>query len=158
MDVVQVEDLLGRLKKVKKTGQDKWIACCPSHEDGSPSLTIKDADGKILIHCFAGCPVDDVLGAVGMELKDLFPPDMNSKSWRSEEKPVRIGTLRFTAIDALRCLAGEGSVVLLLACDLAEGKVLSPTEIDRLTTSCGRINAALTYLGDQDDIEKVTVI
>lgn len=149
-----VEDLLARLAKVKKAGPDKWVACCPAHEDSSPSLAIKETDGTILVHCFAGCPVDDVLGAVGLEMTDLFPPKDPAHWERQQERPVKIGTLRFAAIDALRCLKGEGSVVLLFACDLAEGKVLAPAEVDRLTTSCARLEAALTYLGDNDDIDR----
>lgn len=149
-----VEDLLSRLSGVKKNGPDKWIARCSAHEDRSPSLAIKEEDGKILLHCFAGCPVDDVLGAVGLEMQDLFPPKDPAQWERQQEKPVRIGSMRFAAIDALRCLKGEGSVVLLLACDLAEGKVLSPSELDRLTTACARLEAALTYLGDNDDIDR----
>ncbi len=152
---MNVEELLARLNKVKQTGPGKWQAVCPAHEDRSPSLAIKDADGTILCHCFAGCSVEDVLGAVGFEVSDLFPPS-DKREWVGQDKPVKFGAVRFTALDALRCMAGEGSVVLLLACDLSEGKVLAPDEIDRLTTACGRITAALEYLGD-NDVERPTI-
>jgi DNA primase len=33
-----------------------WMACCPAHADGTPSLSICDAPvGKVLVRCFAGC-------------------------------------------------------------------------------------------------------
>ena len=33
-----------------------WMARCPAHHDRKPSLSIRDADdGKVLIHCHAGC-------------------------------------------------------------------------------------------------------
>jgi hypothetical protein len=150
---VQVEELLSRLSKVKKTGPSKWQSCCPAHEDRSPSLAIKEDDGKILLHCFAGCSVGDVVGAIGLELLDLFTKDNRDPNWRSEEKPVKFGSVKFSAIDALRCLGGEGSVILLLACDMAEGKVLGPSEQDRLLKACSRITAALNYLGDNDEID-----
>lgn len=153
---MNVEDLLQRLTKVKKTGPDKWISCCPAHEDRSPSLAIKESDGTILLHCFAGCSVDDVTGAIGVDMVDLFPPT-DKREWVGVEKPVKFGAVRFAAIDALRCLAGEGSVVLLLACDTAEGKVLSEQERDRLVTALGRINAAMEYLGD-NTIEKQAIL
>lgn len=151
---MQVEELLARLTKVKAAGQNKWVACCPAHEDRSPSLAIKESDGTILLHCFAGCSPEDVAGAVGVEMHELFPPRRNE--WEPGiEKPVKFGAVRFSSLDALRCLAGEGSVLLLLACDLAEGKVLSPDEQERLVTAVGRLNAAMEYLGD-NTLEKTT--
>lgn len=70
------ERLLLRLDKYRQTGKDKWMACCPAHEDKTPSLSIREeADGKLLIHCFAGCAPDDVLEAVGLRRRDLFPAD-----------------------------------------------------------------------------------
>lgn len=154
--IVQVEEVLNRLTKVKKSGKDKWMACCPAHEDSSPSLAIKESDGTILLHCFAGCGVDDICGAIGIELVELFPPT-DKREWENQEKPVKFGAVRFTAIDALRCLAGEGSVLLLLACDMAEGKVLGQDDQDRLTTALGRLSAAMEYLGE-NEIEKTTIL
>lgn len=147
--VVNVDELLQRLPKVKKAGPNKWMACCPAHEDRSPSLAIKETDGIILLHCFAGCSPEDVCGAIGVEMTDLFPP--SKREWVGTDKPVKFGGgLRFNALDALRCLAGEGSVILLLACDMADGKVLGPEEHERLLTSCARLTASLEYLGDND--------
>ena len=40
-----------------------WMARCPAHEDRKPSLSIKDADdGKVLVHCPAGCDQSTVIG------------------------------------------------------------------------------------------------
>jgi len=56
------DKIITRLDGVKSTGQDRWIAKCPSHEDKSPSLTIREVDDRLLIHCFAGCePYEIVL-------------------------------------------------------------------------------------------------
>lgn len=75
-----MHELLSRLDKVRPAGQDTWAACCPAHEDKSPSLTIRQAaDGKLLLHCFTGCSTYDVLAAVGLTWGDLFP-DENYKS------------------------------------------------------------------------------
>jgi putative DNA primase/helicase len=42
-----------------------WIARCPAHNDRKPSLSICDADeGKILIHCHAGCDQKRVIVAL----------------------------------------------------------------------------------------------
>ena len=47
---------------------------CPAHDDGSPSAGMKEADdGKVLLHCLAGCDVEDVLTALDLTMGDLFP-------------------------------------------------------------------------------------
>ena len=145
---MSVDALITRLPKLKKTGKDKWIACCPAHEDRSPSLSIKEtADGTVLVKCFAGCSVDDICGAVGIEVSELFPPKPDGH-YVSQEHPVKFGSVgdRFSAIDALRALAGEGGVLCILACDMAEGKVLDPVERERLHTATIRILGAMEYL------------
>lgn len=147
--MIQVEDLLNRLHKVKRSGKDKWIACCPAHEDKTPSMSIKVADdGRILMHDFGGCSIFDICGAIGVEMKDLFPPSHDT-TWRSEEKRL-VGAIRFTAMDALRCLSHEGAMLAIYAADMAEGRVLGPTERERLVVSCDRISTALGYIQAQE--------
>ena len=47
---------------------------CPGHEDSKASLQVYEgSDGKILLHCFAGCTTATVLAAMNLTLKDLFP-------------------------------------------------------------------------------------
>ena len=78
-----VENLLNRLHKVRKNGTDKWMACCPAHDDRSPSLAIAERNGKILLHCFAGCELPEILGSIDMELSDLYP-DQDHRSVHRE--------------------------------------------------------------------------
>ncbi len=69
-----IDLILSRLDGVKQTGPYKWLARCPAHEDRSPSLSIKETEtGSVLVHCFAGCSVNGVVAAIGLELSDLFP-------------------------------------------------------------------------------------
>lgn len=69
-----IDILLSRLEKVRPRGKDQYMACCPAHDDKSPSLAIsEDRNGLILLKCFAGCEVLDVLAAVNMQMEDLFP-------------------------------------------------------------------------------------
>ena len=38
-----------------------WLAPCPAHEDGTPSLALRDGDaGRVLVHCHAGCDQEAV--------------------------------------------------------------------------------------------------
>ena len=66
--------------KAKRVGST-WMACCPTHEDRNPSLSIREADGKILVHCHAGCEQRDVIDE--LTLRGL---------WKSEKRdpPRRI--------------------------------------------------------------------
>ena len=52
--------------KIRRCGNG-YIDVCPAHEDRTPSLSICEAeDGKIPLHCFAGCGFDETIGAAGL--------------------------------------------------------------------------------------------
>jgi len=70
----EIQDVLARLRKVKKTGNG-WQACCPAHEDQHASLSIGTGeDGRILLNCHAGCKPEAVVATLGLTLADLFTP------------------------------------------------------------------------------------
>lgn len=69
-----LDKVLGRLDKVKPAGRNKWKACCPAHNDKAPSLAISEtSDGTVLLKCWVGCTARDIVAAIGLELRDLFP-------------------------------------------------------------------------------------
>ena len=68
---MNVEMLLLRLKGVRHSPQG-WMAQCPAHQDRNPSLSIREGEGKILLHCFAGCTVEAICVALGIKTSDLF--------------------------------------------------------------------------------------
>jgi len=73
---MNVTTFLSYLDQARSNGQNKWQARCPGHDDKSPSLAIKEADnGNILLHCFAGCTTDEIVGALGLKMNDLFADD-----------------------------------------------------------------------------------
>lgn len=128
--------LLDRLQGSRSTGPARWIARCPAHEDRSPSLAIRELnDGTVLIKCFAGCAATDVVTAVGLELRDLFPvPPAEHR-----RKPSRAW---LDARDVLACLATEGQILAIAASDLARGLVFSSGDADRVARAAGRVRAA----------------
>ena len=74
MSTRQMELLLSRLSKVKKTGQDKWQALCPAHDDEHPSLSIAiGKSGAPVLKCWAGCGAANVLEAINLNFADLYP-------------------------------------------------------------------------------------
>ena len=56
----------------RMTSRHSGMCACPAHEDSSPSLSVKFTEGKVLIHCFAGCQLQEVLDAAGLGMPDLF--------------------------------------------------------------------------------------
>jgi hypothetical protein len=63
-----------------------WIAHCPAHDDRSPSLAIRDADGKVLVHCHAGCKQAAVIAA--LRDRGLWSrSDSHAASWKEHRRP-----------------------------------------------------------------------
>ena len=85
---MDIDLLLSRLEKVKQNGTDKYMACCPAHDDKTPSLAIRQANDRVLINCFAGCGANEVLEAVGLDYNTLYPEDQNTMPVKRFGRPV----------------------------------------------------------------------
>ena len=134
-----LDEFVSRLNRVKQTGPQSYLACCPAHEDRNPSLSIRATDdGKVLIRCFTGCSAEEVVTAVGLTLSDLFPRRLSHHA-KPERRP-------FPAADVLRALSEEALVVASAGVSMLAG---SFTENDRkrLILAVSRIQAALTAVG-----------
>jgi hypothetical protein len=138
-----VENLLQRLEKVKGRN-GSWTARCPAHNDKGPSLAVRETDdGRILVHCFAGCETASVLGAVGLDMTDLFPPDEKRKDYPQGGKPSLKPA--FFASDLMRIIGFEALVVQIVAFDIANGKPLSEETRERMLLAYQRIDEAMRY-------------
>lgn len=69
---MELNDFLSKLNKIKKSGEGKYMALCPAHQDKDLSLSITSDKEKILVHCFAGCSTESVLQSLGLNVTDLF--------------------------------------------------------------------------------------
>lgn len=135
--------LLSTLDKVKQTRSDAWQACCPAHDDRSPSLNIRLADdGKLLLKCWSGCSAADIAAAVGLELSDLFPR-RERDTWSRPVAPSQ----RWIPRDVLSSLASEALIVLMAAEHLHSGKPLPAADTDRLAAAAGRLRNAAQEVG-----------
>lgn len=131
--VSPIDTLLPRLDGVRQTGPDRWIAKCPAHKDRSPSLSLRQCDdGRVLIHCFAGCETNNVLTAVGLEFQDLYPPRRVDHYIPRERRP-------FDAVDVLRCLSREALILIGASAKLLAGETLSQADFDRLQICAYRL-------------------
>lgn len=129
-----IERLLTQLNGVKQTGPDKWVACCPSHNDKTPSLSIKRIDDRILIHCFAGCDPLSVVQTLGLSLVDLFACNLN------HSKPFRRHRKRIDYRKAFALARHEALVIALAAGDLARGKELSEGDSQAVLRALANLN------------------
>ena len=133
---------MARLDGVRRTGAGRWLARCPVHDDRRPSLSVAELeDGRVLMHCFGGCAIEEVLAALGLTFGDLFPP-----------RPVadRASRLRrpFPAADVLQAVAYEALVVYFCARTLDEGKRLTGPERERLRLAVSRLQHAAEFARD----------
>lgn len=132
-------NLLDRLEGVRQTGPGRWVARCPSHADRSPSLSIRESDGRTLIHCFAQCSAGEVLGAVGLRMTDLFDRPLAGTGSAGGYGPSRS---RIPAADALFALDHELTVAAMILTDaVADSATLNAANLVRLQACVNRIGA-----------------
>jgi hypothetical protein len=137
---VGIDSILSKLDKVKSTGNGKWLARCPAHNDKSPSLGIKQTeDGKILIHCFAGCAVTDVIAAIGLELSDLMP---ENPTYQKGTKPPR-----FNKYELFNRLAFESIILSLAVRQLLNLEGLDEADLVRVLLAEDTINRIFREVG-----------
>jgi len=62
------------LRNVKQVRDHEWMASSPTREDKNPSLSIKEkSDGTLLLRDYGGDTNEEIVAAMGREMKDLFP-------------------------------------------------------------------------------------
>ena len=64
-------NILDQLKGVRQS-RNGWEAKCPAHDDAHCSLSVAHRDGKWLLNCHAGCSIDAIVSALGIQRSDLF--------------------------------------------------------------------------------------
>jgi hypothetical protein len=141
---VRLDEFLARLENLRKSGRG-WSARCPAHVDRSNSLSVAlGDDGRLLVHCFAGCTVAEIVGAMGLHITDLFPDAppraRPSRPWRSQIQEARAQILRDARQQPWAC---EGTQLLYGLSDwirLTRRKVI---ELRRFATG----------LGNPDDVQ-----
>lgn len=130
------DEFLSRLQKTRRIGANRWVACCPAHEDKHPSLNVKiDPDGTKLVICRAGCTQDEIRSAMGCGWADFFPEKSTGVYERKLERT-------FPVSDVFTALQQEVMIVAVCASDVANGKAISQEDKDRVLLASQRIFAA----------------
>ncbi len=75
---IDAPSILSRFECVRRSGSG-WTARCPAHDDKTPSLSITESNGKILVNCHAGCSVGEICAAAGIQMRELFEDSASVK-------------------------------------------------------------------------------
>ena len=141
-----IDQFLSKLEKVKRRGGGKYMASCPCHKDRSPSLSIKDDNGTILMRCFSQeCTPHDICAAIGFDMRDLFPPSDYSNFSPDDYKPESKKRSYFSADQMLAALQDETLVAFLIADEMTKTTIDAATKA-RLVLAVSRIQAAKNYM------------
>jgi hypothetical protein len=131
---VSAATLLDRLERVKQAGPGRWIACCPAHKDRTPSLSIRELDdGRVLLHDFGGCDIENVLASLGLTVGDLFAKPLGEFRPSQSAIPAR---------DLLVLLDHEITVAVIILDEIVTRRAVNECQLQRLMTASVRIGKA----------------
>ena len=136
-----IDVVLARLDNPKANGRDRWRSICPSCGGSNASaLSVGIGhDDAVLLQCFKGCDVAQVVGAMGLEMADLFPRVEGSGRGRS---PLKRRAM-LSARQAIDLIEFECLLVWTAAANLANGYALTPSDRERLATAGWRIQSVI---------------
>ncbi len=134
------DKILDRMHNVRRLKPGAWMAGCPCCQSrkGRPVAITDSGDGRVLINAFCGCSTEAVLGAMGLEMADLF------------DQPLAVSLpptkTQFSARDLLNVLSEEISVVAILAAQAVDKRELAEDDWNRLAKAANRIWAARDHI------------
>ena len=87
--IERVRDALtSRGSRIESDSRDRFVAQCPSHDDGRPSLSVRQGDRGVLLYCFAGCSQKDIAADLGLQVQDLF--DVDRIDYRYQDRSGKV--------------------------------------------------------------------
>lgn len=127
-----MHQILSHFNKVSRTSKNNQYQClCPAHNDRTASLSIKfNDDGRVLMNCFAGCDIENIIGSVGLSFNDIIPNRID------DLKPI--GKI-FNPYAVLKSLRDEIMIVLMMAISIRKKEQISNEDYDRFIIAYQRI-------------------
>jgi hypothetical protein len=121
----------------RDVGGGSYRASCPAHGGSNrTALAIREGDGeRVLLRPHCGCEVEHVVSALGIEMRELFPPRPAPGGGHAPMK--RRGLIRPS--EALDVLDSEMTLAIVCAADMSQGKALDEATRDRLRLSAARV-------------------
>ncbi|MEP7362283.1 MAG: hypothetical protein ABI972_03440 [Acidobacteriota bacterium] len=145
-----------------------YVACCVAHEDNTPSLSITDTpDGRLLVHCFAGCSQDAVIAA--LRARGLWP-EFERQTWTADQRrdwarrraaaealAQRVSDWAHGRARALELIKQEadatGEDAVLAAAASALYRIQTMTDAELIAAFRGDVSAATHEQGGREDRE-----
>ncbi len=134
--MIAKEEILARFSKVYKSGEGEYQCLCPSHNDRTASLGLKFKEDKMILNCFAGCSMEDIIGAVGLSWADVMPNNVDT-----EYKPEK----RFNPYSVLKATRQDLLFIAVCAGHVASGKELDKEDSEKLFNITGRLRDVYDY-------------
>ena len=130
-----VDPFLSKLDGLTGKGP-RWRAICPACKGTNRTkLSVYETeDGHVLLRCWAGCDVYEILRAVGMGIDDLFP--RQPRMYRPRERRP------WTTSEVVQALGGELNVAWVLLQDIANHRPIGAADRVR-AKECAKKCAAL---------------
>lgn len=145
--LVNIDDILSKLEKVKRYNDNSWVACCPAHDDKTPSLAIKIGDeNRILMKCWASCGIDEIVTAMGMNLSDLMgdAPSVY-EDWPGHQSDHRRRN-RMSPSVVLKAMASNMLLAGIIVCDVAKAGIATEEQKNKLLGLSGAFQEAADYV------------
>lgn|GEM_PF-693513 len=136
------DTLLSKLDGVQGRGP-RWRAICPAHESMHRTRTLsifETDDGRVLLRCHAGCDVEAIVHAVGLDLADLFLPRVDD-----DQRGPRVRK-PWSARHVIESLRAELGVAAVIVADVANARPHSEKDRDRARVALERIAHAIEEL------------
>ena len=140
-----IETLLSRLERVHRSGKG-WRCDCPNSHRARGSLSVLQGDdGRVLLHCFAGCDVADILDTLGLSMADIMPARLRDASPEGRRKARE--HFKLASVNAaLSVVARESCIVAIVAAEVLAGCELNADDHARVALALQRIEDARAAL------------
>ena len=137
-----IEVLLARLDDPRPNGKDRWRCRCPACGGNKSALSVGIGDDEaVLLRCWKGCDVQQVVSALGLSLTDLF-----TRTDRMRSPPLARRRL-LSANQCVEVIAFECLLTWTAAWNLANGHALTTEDLARLSTAAARIQEMVREVG-----------
>lgn len=141
------DEIAARVEAAKENkpapGLARAMVCrCPAHDDKRPSMLVSETeDGRVLMHCRAGCTFDEIRQGLGLDPIDLIPEHLRHARTDGNRSPHK--GPRFSPWQALKALAVDVLTVEIAANQVHRGGWINNEDMAALAAARDRIRSTI---------------